>query len=81
MRTDPFVWLPVIGFRFLPLIPAEERLKYLVKLQMFSEAAELAFQLKNLEVSHGEHLFQPRLFLKNFIDCDDIFLFELGAMG
>jgi hypothetical protein len=37
--------------RFLPLIPAEERLKYLVKLQMFNEAAELAFQLKNLEVS------------------------------
>jgi len=37
--------------RYLALIPGEERLKYLVKLQMFSEAADLAFQLKNLEVS------------------------------
>jgi len=37
------------ALRYLPLIPAEERLKYLLKLDMCDEAADLAFQTKNLE--------------------------------
>jgi hypothetical protein len=51
--VDSLIWtlLKSIFPRYLALIPGEERLKYLVKLQMFSEAADLAFQLKNLEVS------------------------------
>ena len=32
------------------MIQPEERLKYLMKLDMHAEAADLAFQLKNLEV-------------------------------
>ncbi|XP_023326390.1 vacuolar protein sorting-associated protein 16 homolog [Eurytemora carolleeae] len=35
--------------RFVSLIPPEERLQYLMKLDMYSEAADLAFQLKNME--------------------------------
>lgn len=37
------------ALRYLVLIQPEERLQYLLKLDMHSEAAELAFQIKNLE--------------------------------
>ena len=40
--------------RYLVLIQPEERLHYLIKLDMHAEAADLAFQLKNLEVGLGK---------------------------
>ena len=35
--------------KYLPLLPQEERLKYLVKLQLYKEAAELAYALRNMD--------------------------------
>jgi len=35
--------------RYLPLLQPDDRLKYLMKLELTSDAADLAFQLKNIE--------------------------------